>query len=108
MKKKWWSIVLACAFALTLAQATGFSASALAAPKTHTAVASPSVGDPPYPYQPKCSAANDGATWTSPAGIRYQCRYVSGVGYQWVPIVGGSCPGAEQGAHAVKPSYVVC
>lgn len=108
MKKRWWSILLACAFALTLAQATGFSASALAAPNAHTAAASPSAIDPPYPYQPKCTAATDGAVWKNPtSGITYVCRYVSGVGYQWVPRV-VPCSGAVQGSYAEKPAAVVC
>jgi hypothetical protein len=43
---------------------------------------------------PSCGAPNDGKTWTSPTGIKYVCRYVSGAGWQWVPILGcGGAPG---------------
>lgn len=51
---------------------------------------------------PQCNAVNDGKYWKSPNGIWYQCRYVEGVGFQWVPCL--CCP---PGTAALRVSPVV-
>jgi hypothetical protein len=100
MRQRWRMILLACAFALALAQGAGFSTSALAAPNSHSAVSS-SVSPHNLPFLPQCTSVNDGAVWKSPSGITYVCRYVEGAGWQWVPRIIPCQPGA-QSAYADK------
>lgn len=71
-----------------------------------TSVRTPAVT--PQIIFPSCGAPNDGAYWRSPTGILYQCRYVSGLGYRWVPVVGGCMPGVTSYGRETSASLAAC
>lgn len=93
MKHRWRVTIFAFSTAFALLSGAGFASTAFAVPVTHAAVSSSAIPDND-PLQPPCNSLNDGATWTSPAGINYVCRYVEGAGWRWVPKL--VCGGASQ------------
>jgi hypothetical protein len=102
MRRRWKPILFALSIAFALTSGSGLAATALAAPITHNEVSSPASPDND-PIQPTCNVLADGAPWKSPNGITYTCRYVSGVGWRWVPKE-IPCQPAAQSAYAKETS----
>jgi hypothetical protein len=96
--------ILLLTMSFMLISGAGLSATAFAAPVARTAILS--TMRPLVSGFPQCASPNDGAYWRSPSGILYQCRYVTGAGWQWVPIL--ACGAGPAKAVYSRPTVPTC